>query len=631
MPKFSKTRRKEVEEARKNRQEILRAGLTRREMMRMGLLTSAGLLIPKRGLSARARDSAGHFIDDIPCQSPSTPEFPLGWDLPTAMNGLMPIIQPFTSASDLTGPAPQVNPNTNINPATGLAYEGRTRAHQFATRFNPVKFYEVHQRRFLGTVHPALPPQPLWGFGRKTDPSNVAFSPGVTYVAHYGEPIMVRNYNDLPDDNEGFGLNQVSTHLHNGHTASESDGFPCDWFKKGQYYDQRYPNVLAGFDSTHSPNGDIRESLSTLWYHDHRVEFTAQNVYKGLAGFYLLFNEFDTGVEGQGFNLPAHPNYDIPLILTDRSFDEDSKLLCFDLGNFDGILGDRFLVNGRITPTFAVQPRRYRFRVLDGGPARFYQLFLTNLSALSADNKFWQISNDGNLLPRPVRVSSLKLGVAERADIIIDFSEYKGKTIYLENRLRQDDGRGPMNEEIRGAGQGNKLLKFVVSNTTVSDPSTDPATATFYQLPETSNTNPNIVPRVRRTFEFTRSSGSGWRINGKLMPSNCNENRFNVERNSIEEWTLVNSSGGWQHPIHIHMEEFQILSRSRGGAVPNALVENSRKDVVRLRDNETVKIFFRWRDWRERYPMHCHNTIHEDHAMMLRFSLADVGDTIQRP
>jgi FtsP/CotA-like multicopper oxidase with cupredoxin domain len=79
------------------------------------------------------------------------------------------------------------------------------------------------------------------------------------------------------------------------------------------------------------------------------------------------------------------------------------------------------------------------------------------------------------------------------------------------------------------------------------------------------------------------------------------------------------------------MEEFQILSRSRGGAVPNALVENSRKDVVRLRDNETVKIFFRWRDWRERYPMHCHNTIHEDHAMMLRFSLADVGDTIQRP
>ena len=92
MPK--RTRRKEVEEARKNRQEILKAGLTRREMIRMGLLTSAGLLIPKRGLSARARDSAGHFIDDIPCQSPPTPEFPLGWDLPTAMNGLMPIIQP---------------------------------------------------------------------------------------------------------------------------------------------------------------------------------------------------------------------------------------------------------------------------------------------------------------------------------------------------------------------------------------------------------------------------------------------------------------------------------------------------------------------------------------------------------
>ena len=140
-----------------------------------------------------------------------------------------------------------------------------------------------------------------------------------------------------------------------------------------------------------------------------------------------------------------------------------------------------------------------------------------------------------------------------------------------------------------------------------------------------------VVPRVRRTFEFTRSGGDGWRINGRLMPGDCSENRFTVQRNSVEEWTFVNSSGGWHHPIHIHMEEFQILNRSRGGAVPNALVENSRKDVVRLRDNETVKVFFRWRDWRNFYPIHCHNTIHEDHAMMLTWSIEDVGDTIKRP
>ncbi len=99
MPKISKSRRKEAKEAKKNRLEIIKAQLTRREMIQMGLLTSAGLLVPKRGLSARARDSAGHFIDDIPCDSPPTANFPLGWDLPTAMNGLMPVIQPFTSAS----------------------------------------------------------------------------------------------------------------------------------------------------------------------------------------------------------------------------------------------------------------------------------------------------------------------------------------------------------------------------------------------------------------------------------------------------------------------------------------------------------------------------------------------------
>ena len=167
-------------------------------------------------------------------------------------------------------------------------------------------------------MHPQLPPQPVWGFARLSDPPNVAWSPGPTYVAEYDQPILVRNFNDLPKNNEGFGRNQVSTHLHNGHTPSESDGFPCDWYDSGKFYDQHYPNVLAGFDSTHPPKGDINESLSTLWYHDHRVDFTAQNVYKGLAGFYLLFNEFDTGNENTGFKLPSFPDFDIPLMLADK-------------------------------------------------------------------------------------------------------------------------------------------------------------------------------------------------------------------------------------------------------------------------------------------------------------------------
>ena len=112
-------------------------------------------------------------------------------------------------------------------------------------------------------------------------------------------------------------------------------------------------------------------------------------------------------------------------------------LLAFDLFNLDGILGDKFLVNGKIQPFFNVQPRRYRFRLLDTGPSRFYQFFLTDLNNLGATNPFWVIANDGNLLPAPVQVQSVRIGVAERVDVLIDFSQFAGKTISLENRLNQ--------------------------------------------------------------------------------------------------------------------------------------------------------------------------------------------------
>ena len=624
MSKISKRRQKELENERKNRQEIVEARLSRRELFKMGLLTSAGYLIPKRGLSARALSSAGEPSGQ--CQSsPFTTPFPDGWELPTIMNGLMVENVPVNSFAECFPPP--------VNPCPSPR-EGRTQPHQALTRFPPQKLYEVHQRRTLADIHPQLLDVPVWGFGRAIDPPSVAWSPGPIYRETYNVPVLVRNFNDLPLDppagigNEGFGINQVTTHQHNGHTPSESDGFPCDYYNSGKFYDQHYPNVLAGFDSTHPPNGDINESLSTLWYHDHRVDFTSQNTYKGLAGFYLLFNQFDTGNENTGFKLPSYPDFDIPLLLADRIFTPDGKL-CFDLFNLDGILGDKFLVNGRINPTLRVRARKYRFRILDSGPSRFYQVFLTDLNNLAADNKFWQISNDGNLLPRPIQVSSMRLGVAERGDIIIDFRNFRGKTIYLENRLEQTDGRGPTGK-ILPAGQGNRLLKFIVDNVDSPDASADPATQSFYPLPSTADT-----PRVVRTFRFDRTNGQ-WAINNRLMDSTCNEVRFRVLRGrqgvpSVEHWILQNNSGGWSHPIHIHFEEFQILERN-GVAIPNGSVEKARKDVVRLGPNETVKLFFRFRDFRGRYPLHCHNVVHEDHAMMLRWDIVDQGaDTIREP
>ena len=106
----------------------------------------------------------------------------------------------------------------------------------------------------------------------------------------------------------------------------KATGSPATSLSRTFWYDQHYPNVLAGFASTHPPNGDINESMSTLWYHDHRVDFTAQNVYKGLAGFYLLFNQFDTGNETTGFRLPTFPDFDIPMMFNDKNFDPDDGL-----------------------------------------------------------------------------------------------------------------------------------------------------------------------------------------------------------------------------------------------------------------------------------------------------------------
>jgi FtsP/CotA-like multicopper oxidase with cupredoxin domain len=149
----------------------------------------------------------------------------------------------------------------------------------------------------------------------------------------------------------------------------------------------------------------------------------------------------------------------------------------------------------------------------------------------------------------------------------------------------------------------------------VSDHSADPRTQTFYSLPSTTPT-----PRIQRTFKFDRLNGQ-WSINGKFMT--CDEIRFAVQKNSVEHWLLTNLSGDWEHPIHIHLEEHQILSRQRQPVTP---VEVARKDVTRLVRNERVQLFFRFRDFTGKYPIHCHNTVHEDHAMMMNWEVADVGD-----
>jgi FtsP/CotA-like multicopper oxidase with cupredoxin domain len=311
------------------------------------------------------------------------------------------------------------------------------------------------------------------------------------------------------------------------------------------------------------------------------------------------------------------------MVFNDKVIDPSTGQIFFDLFNLDGVLGDRFLVNGKVQPVLHVSPRRYRFRWLNTGPSRFYQLFLTDLTNLAATNPFWQISNDGNLLDKPYQVSSARLGVSERVDVIVDFTGKAGKTFYIENRLQQNDGQGPTGS-LFAAGQGDRLLKIVVDGPQVADNSVNPANIKlFYGFPST-----NATPRVSRTFVF--QNRGNWTINDKLFA--CDDIRFRVLKNSVEKWTLQNEGRSWHHPAHVHFEEFQTLSINGSAPKVSPLVQLGRKDTARLESRDTHVVFFRFRDFHGKYPIHCHNVVHEDHAMMAHFEIVDTGgDTNQRP
>jgi len=669
--KVSRRRFKEMCEAAKNRRELIAAGLTsRRDLFKMGLLTAGGMLVAKSGLSARAQQtttnnppssgsntSPGTNQNCVPgnqTQSPDTKAFVT--PLP-----ILPVAATTTLGS--LNPAPTDAPNTSSG-TDGT--EHRAFAHQGPTNYPGqfphanalTKYYKFHQRQFTTTeMSPQLPPQTIWGFD---DGTHGTISPGPTYQAHYGVPQLTRNINSLPNitqvNNTGFGFPSVTTHLHNSHNPSESDGNPCDFYPNGQFCDQYYPNVLAGFStSPFAPTGDINEAMATLWYHDHRVDFTAQNTYKGLVGFYCLFNNLDTGDEGTGFHLPSFPQFDIPLVFNDKVFDPTTGQLVFDLFNLDGILGDKFLVNGVIQPFLQVSPRRYRFRLLNTGPSRFYEFFLTgNPGTNPTTNPFFLIGTDGNLLPHPIQVTSVRIGPAERVDVIVDFTNFAGQTLYFENRLNQLNGQGPVavdsqlfaqnepvNTECTGvlakttpavkhAGAGDLILQLQVNGPRVADHSVNPATnPTFYSFPDTTAT-----PRITRTFKFDRLNGQ-WSVNGQFMdcgigPSGFSETfRFTVQQNSVEHWLLTNLTGDWTHPVHIHLEEHRILTRNR--VAPTVPADTGRKDVTQLHPNERVQLFFRFRDWLHKYPIHCHNVVHEDHAMMALWHVEATGDNILVP
>jgi FtsP/CotA-like multicopper oxidase with cupredoxin domain len=302
-------------------------------------------------------------------------------------------------------------------------------------------------------------------------------------------------------------------------------------------------------------------------------------------------------------------------------------------------------VNLGYKPYFEVERRRYRFRILNGAVARFFKL------ALSDSSPMIQIANDGNLLPSPVTLIQLdEQGIAERYDIVIDFSRYSiGQKVWMVNLAEHEDGRLPAKDlSVAEALSGTSLdpgvgafLEFrIVRN---------PAQPDISQVPGVLIPNPDLsnIPVVReRTFEFGReaiqtsndpvTTGDGsWGIGtdgGARLAANFGRVSAAPRAGTREVWHLVNTENGWDHPIHIHFEECQTLARHQNGIpVPVPAAEGGRKDVWRLRPGGSVSLTLQFRDFAGMFMEHCHNTTHEDFAMLLRWEIDDKGAPFVRP
>lgn len=597
---------------------------TENSMSRRAFFKATGATILAAPAIFTSRKSAAQVIE--PVLPPSPPTTPWRDELPE-------VIEPLQQ-SDLFGDLDRIPQG-----AANTAYDecGRNEHQRWDEFFaepelhpDEADCYELRVKAITDHVfHPDYPPQLVWnyvGLKENGDPY-----PNPTLFARYGRPVMVRLHNELPQDHSGFGSPEISMHLHNLHTPSESDGFPGDYFSAiksgptmggpGEFKDHFYPNIYAGFDEFpkgpgNPVGGDKREALGTLWYHDHTLDFTAANAGRGMAGFYLLYDELDSGderdINPKALRLPSHP-YDYPLVFQDKRFDA-SGIHIFDQLDPEGTLGDKVTVNGKIEPFLRVARRKYRLRLLNAGPDRFYQFHLVN--AANQVQTFTYIANDGNLLPKPLlNRKNVRLGVAERGDIVVDFSLYPlGTALYLVNRLQQDSTRGPDGVKAPGI----RVLKFIVDHEPAEpDVSQVPSVLRPIRRPKAAE----IAAAPIRKWVFARKNGM-WTINDKVV--NATSAGAHIAKGSMEIWEIENPSGGWSHPVHIHFEEGHILKRFRSGAeVPVPAYERGRKDVYVLGPNEAIRLFIRFRDFSGKYVMHCHNMIHEDHAMMVRWDIED--------
>lgn len=365
-----------------------------------------------------------------------------------------------------------------------------------------------------------------------------------------------------------------------------------------------------------------------MWYHDHAIDHTAENAYFGQAGAWIVHDSAEDSL-----GLPSgYGKYDIPLILSakvcrastlsvpgavpdiSQQYNSDGSLYS-PANEDDSLFGDVIQVNGQPWPFMKVEPRKYRFRFLNAAISRTFFLYFESSKKAGAKLDFQVIASDGGLLTGPQKSSDLYISMAERYEIVFDFSPYKGQNVTMRNTKDFAPDKDYLHTD--------KIMRFVVEDRSVADPSTVPPSLRNVPFPA-----PRPGGAVDQHFLFHRQ-GSSWRINGVVFADVANRVLARPKRGSVEIWELENSSGGgWSHPIHIHLVDFKVLKRTggkRGSAVYNYEAQGL-KDVVWLGPGETVTVEAHYAPWPGLYMFHCHNLIHEDHEMMAAFNISQITD-----
>jgi spore coat protein A len=454
-----------------------------------------------------------------------------------------------------------------------------------------IPYYRLPMRAFESKIHRDVKPTRWWGVG----PS----SPGPTLEVQSGKGVLVEWANALPAtphflpvDHHLHGAEadkpggRAIIHLHGGKVPPESDGYPEDWYVPGKSAVYYYPN---------------NQDAALLWYHDHTMGINRLNMFAGLFGLYIVRDPVEDAL-----NLPRG-KYEIPLALYDRTFDPEGQLNypvspVPDAPWIPEFFGNAVLVNGKLLPYLEVEPRKYRFRILNAANGRFFHL------SLSSGQSFHQIGTDQGLLPAPVALKQATLAPAERADMIVDFSDRAGEQIVLRNDVF------------------HPVMQLRVARAKTTDTSSLPAALRpVRRIPETDALRTRTL--TLGEIDDLRGDTVTMLLDNKSWHEPISEKPL---LNSVEIWKLMNVTDD-AHPIHLHLVRFQILDRRRfdafayqnqevlryfGEPEPPDPCEAGWKDTVRADPGMITRIIVPFTGYAGRYVWHCHILEHEDNEMM---------------